>query len=216
MTAPQTPEAVKVTVSMSATLTHNQRAYIGRQQAFDAVERAVCARSASCVTVETLRGKPQGRVYTMPRQWCWFILSNHPFFRDEYSSLRLGKLYNRDHTTVLSGLRRAKSFIAVRSCPEYARRLQLVCDDLQHIIGPFNIWHHCGFSDPRPRIAAPVMPKVAEAEPEPPAVCAELDERNRKIRALYKSGYDANLLAERFGRAQKTIREIGNMPEAQS
>ena len=60
-------------------------------------------------TVDEIGTMTQRHKVVRPLQWCWAILYCLPSF--SYSTPELGKIYGRDHTTVISGLYRVAGVI---------------------------------------------------------------------------------------------------------
>lgn len=156
LTSPGTGESVKVTVSMSATLPARALPYLNGADSYRSfiqdVEGLVCAKINSIVFNQgpvgkmrpslepaDLACKRQSQCYAVARHMCAFIFYNHPHSKGMFSSPRLAALYNRDHTTILSGLERMHGFIERRHA--YARALQEVCNALNGLGYPaFNLW----------------------------------------------------------------------------
>jgi len=66
------------------------------------VENAIM--HAANITIDELRGRMKHRKYTEPRMAVWYICHEH--LDKSYSFL--GKLYGRDHTTVMSGVQKMR------------------------------------------------------------------------------------------------------------
>ena len=101
------------------------------------VEIMVCRKIAGGLTPDDLRRRNQTQRYAVPRHFCAFILYNHPYSKDYMSAPEIGRRYARDHTTIISSLRRAEALL-VRS---HARRdlLQEGLDRLAHRYGAFEL-----------------------------------------------------------------------------
>lgn len=76
------------------------------------------------ITCETLVGKSRLRPVVVARRIAAYILRH----RYGWSSTRIAKTLNRDHTTILTGLKRMPCYLAQ---PTYARQLSAVVAELQ-------------------------------------------------------------------------------------
>lgn len=95
------------------------------------------------VTPFNIHSKRQDRATSYARRWCWFFLYNHPA-TESLSTPQIGKLYGRDHTTVLVGIRKVQYSIA--DCPgrQEAKCLHEINNSLAEHFGPFNILEAAG------------------------------------------------------------------------
>jgi hypothetical protein len=188
------------------------------------VELAVCAklnevtfrgqgRKAFRPKLEPLMLKDQRRSQprAMARHMICFIAYNHPFSKGFYSSVGLGQHFRRDHTTILSGLRRAEAFIRTRHI--FASHLQDVCDSLAECYGPFSVWAYFDIAEPS---NLPVIkPQRTNAVQQVQKVTeSKKDRRDRDIRRdrsvylAHASGCPMALMQSRFSLGDTTIRQI--------
>lgn len=70
------------------------------------------------------------------RHWCWFLLYRHPFSAG-ISTPALGGLYDRDHTTVLYGIRKIDHSIKHRPDSAEAKMLRAIAGELAPNYGAF-------------------------------------------------------------------------------
>lgn len=175
------------------------------------VEQAVCGKIveiglASSFDAPALRSKTHKKPNAVGRQMVWYLLYNHPYVAGAYSTPAIGKIYKRDHTTVIYGIERIGTFICRPHV--FGHALQSIADSIADRYGPFDL-------------GCPPMP-VRPAEPEKPDIepvmkvepkrttystkkCsgdkirqARID-RDRKIAKLFHQGVERCVLGERFG-----------------
>lgn len=90
------------------------------------------------VTPFNIHSKRQDRATSYARRWCWFFLYNHPAI-EPLSTPKLGKMYGRDATTVLYGIRKVQYSIADYPDWQEAKCLHQINDSLAEHFGPFDI-----------------------------------------------------------------------------
>ena len=156
---------------------------------------------------QDLTSRSQAQPYAIARHFACYLLYKHPYARGHFSSTELGKRYKRDHTSILSGLRRATSFILTRHAMSF--KLQAICDALSDSYGAFNVWTHEGCSvTPAP---AAVMPKTEAEEryAQSRAKAVRLKLRNRNMAKLYEQEFlSLRDLSERYGITHDVVRRI--------
>lgn len=86
-----------------------------------AVEEAIA--SAAKVTVEDMRSHNRTEAYAQARMAVWFIAKDHL----GYSYSKIGRVYNRDHTTIISGVRKMRNSEESKRVLEGVRK---VCPDV--------------------------------------------------------------------------------------
>jgi len=90
------------------------------------------------VTLDNIHSKERYSPVARARRWCWFFLYRHPFIRG-LSSVRLGKMYKRDHTTILYGINQVDH--SLKACPDAqeAHCLRTISKGIEPFFGAFDI-----------------------------------------------------------------------------
>lgn len=116
------------------------RAYLDRQACVKMNETKILyeARKQKTVTPENLYSKQRYAPIVRVRNWCWLFLYHHPV-AGRISTPTLGKIYNRDYTTVLHGIRRAKHVLIDRPNSVESRCIKELGADLSKHFGPFDV-----------------------------------------------------------------------------
>ena len=63
------------------------------------------------VRPRSLHNRCNAKPAPLARQFCYYLLYDHPYLRRAFSSLRIAELYNRDHTTVVYGVHKVRERI---------------------------------------------------------------------------------------------------------
>lgn len=114
----------------------------------EAVERLVCEKVNShfwmsapgikqrAATPALLHSAARHGALARGRHWCWFLLYRHQFSRG-ISTPALAKLYDRDHTTVLYGIRKIDHGLKARPGGVEATLLRAIAAELAPNYGAF-------------------------------------------------------------------------------
>lgn len=122
------------------------------------VEEAVCAKINEIIFFNHKKGlriniepndlnsRRQDQPFALARHFCNFILYNHPFSASSYSAPALGRIYRRDHTTILCSISRASAFVEKRH--PFGFHLQDIVNALEPSYGPFDVFAFCNVETP--------------------------------------------------------------------
>lgn len=114
----------------------------------ECVERLACEKVNShfwmsapgikqrAATPALLHGTARHGALARGRHWCWFLLYRHPFSIG-ISTPALGAIYDRDHTTVLYGIRKVDHSVESRPGGAEAKLLRAIAAELAPNYGAF-------------------------------------------------------------------------------
>lgn len=156
------------------------------------------------LTTAALTGKSHRRPNTLLRHMVSYVLYNHPAVTGIYTTTNIAHLLKRDHTTVISGLRRMEGFISTMH--PHAYQLQEVCDRMAPAYGAFDVWAPLGITD---RDEVPRIPPSTEDRRKDRVSVRREAFRKRNEEIIQKCKTRPHVaVAARYGLSESTVQRI--------